>query len=147
MRFRVQHIKNVQGKTDKKKGDLHESSFAFIYFLGTCRNFAKPFCKYFKNGLSKLIAPEPTRSAHSVDITSLSRYSLDTSQVAELPQITRPQQGQSATGPIVAPIPQKMNVVEAIHTAVQRRPEISQSISTLWPILMWQKQPIIRSYR
>ncbi|MGE8524182.1 TolC family protein [Acinetobacter pseudolwoffii] len=84
-----------------------------------------------KNGLSKLIAPEPTRSAHSVDITSLSRYSLDTSQVAELPQITRPQQGQSATGPIVAPIPQKMNVVEAIHTAVQRRPEISQSISTL----------------
>ena len=84
-----------------------------------------------KNGLSKLIAPEPTRSAHSVDITSLSRYSLDTSQVAELPQITQPQQGQSATGPIVAPIPQKMNVVEAIHTAVQRRPEISQSISTL----------------
>lgn len=84
-----------------------------------------------KNGLSKLIAPEPTRSAHSVDITSLSRYSLDTSQVAELPQITRPQQRQSATGPIVAPIPQKMNVVEAIHTAVQRRPEISQSISTL----------------
>ena len=84
-----------------------------------------------KNGLSKLIAPEPTRSAHSVDITSLSRYSLDTSQVAELPQITQPQQGQSATGPIVATIPQKMNVVEAIHTAVQRRPEISQSISTL----------------
>ncbi len=40
-----------------------------------------------KNGLSKLIAPEPTRSAHSVDITSLSRYSLDTSQVAELPRL------------------------------------------------------------
>ncbi|WP_410553153.1 TolC family protein [Acinetobacter pseudolwoffii] len=84
-----------------------------------------------KNGLGQLIAPKPTRSAHTIDITSLGHYSLDTSKVAELPQITRPQQGQSATGSIVAPIPQKMNVVEAIHTAVQRRPEISQSISTL----------------
>src|SRR5690606_38870817 len=85
-----------------------------------------------KNGLGQLIAPKPTRSAHTIDITSLGHYSLDTSKVAELPQITRPQSGQSAlSSTITAGIPQKMNLVEAVHWAVQRRPEITQSISTL----------------
>ncbi|WP_180075106.1 TolC family protein [Acinetobacter sp. YH12254] len=129
MRFRV-HIKNVQGKTDKKRGIFMSLLLPLSISLAHAETSQNHFAN-IKNGLSKLIAPEPTGSAHSVDITSLSRYSLDTSQVAELPQITQPQQGQSATSPIVAPIPQKMNVVEAIHTAVQRRPEISQSISTL----------------
>ena len=85
-----------------------------------------------KNGLGQLIVPKPTRSAHTIDITSLGHYSLDTSKVAELPQITRPQSGQSAlSSTITAGIPQKMNLVEAVHRAVQRRPEITQSISTL----------------
>lgn len=85
-----------------------------------------------KNSLGQLIAPKPTRSAHTIDITSLGHYSLDTSKVAELPQITRPQSGQPAFSPTVtAGIPQKMNLVEAVHRAVQRRPEITQSISTL----------------
>jgi len=61
-----------------------------------------------KNGLGQLIVPKPTRSAHTIDITSLGHYSLDTSKVAELPQITRPQSGQSALSPtITGGIPQK----------------------------------------
>jgi len=85
-----------------------------------------------KNSLGQLIAPKPTRSAHTIDITSLGHYSLDTSKVAELPQITRPQSGQSAlSSTSTAGIPKTMNLVEAVHRAVQRRPEITQSISTL----------------
>lgn len=115
---------------DKKRGIF----IALLLPLSISLVHAETSQNYFanlKNGLGKLIAPEPTRSAQSVDITSLSQYSLDTSQVAELPQITRPQPGQSAASSSVARIPQKMNVVEAIHIAVQRRPEISQSISSL----------------
>ncbi len=51
--------------------------------------------------------------------------------MAELQQITRPQQGQSSIRPINADIPAKMSLIEAVHTAVQRRPEIAQSISSL----------------
>src|SRR5690606_32478476 len=109
-----------RGKTDKKRGILMSLLLPLSISLAHAETSQNHFAN-IKNGLSKLIAPEPTRSAHSVDITSLSHYSLDTSQVAELPQITRPQQGQSATGHKVAPIIPKSIGVEAVHTAVQLR--------------------------
>ncbi len=107
MQFRVQHIKNVQKKIDKKRGVF----ISLLLPLSISLVHAETSQNYFaniKNGLGKLIAPEPTRSAQTVDITSLSHYSLDTSQVAELPLITRPQSGQSTLGANIATgIPQK----------------------------------------
>lgn len=130
MQFRVQHLKNVQGIIDKNKGIwiilLFPLSVPFVH--------AENLQNYFNNiksGLGKLIAPEPTRSAQTIDISSLSQYLLDTSKLAELPQITRPQQAQSSIRPINAGIPAKMSLIEVVHTAVQRRPEIAQSISSL----------------
>ncbi len=130
MQFRVQHLKNVQGIIDKNKGIwvilLLPLSVPFVHAENSQNYFNN-----IKSGLGKLIAPEPTRSAQTIDISSLSQYSLDTSKVAELPQISRPQQAQSSIRPINAGIPAKMSLIEAVHTAVQRRPEIAQSISSL----------------
>ena len=131
MRFRAEHFKKNQGKTDQKRKRL----ILLLLPLSVSLVHAESSPHYFanlKNGLGQLIAPKPTRSAHTIDITSLGHYSLDTSKVAELPQITRPQSGQPAlSSTITAGIPQKMNLMEAVHRAVQRRPEITQSISTL----------------
>lgn len=127
MQFRVQHLKNVQGIIDKNKGIwiilLLPLSVPFVHAENSQNYFNN-----IKSRLGKLIAPEPTRSAQTIDISSL--YSLDTSKVAELPQITRPQQRQSSIRPINADIPAKMSLIEAVHTAVQCRSEIAQSISS-----------------
>src|SRR5690606_31770721 len=131
MRFREEHFKKNQGKTDQKRKRL----ILLLLPLSVSLVHAESSPHYFanlKNGLGQLIAPKPTRSAHTIDITSLDHYSLDTSKVAELPQITRPQSGQPAlSSTSTAGIPKTMNLVEAVHRAVQRRPEITQSISTL----------------
>lgn len=131
MQFRAEHFKKNQGKTNQKRSGL----ILLLLPLSVSLAHAESSPHYFanlKNGLSQLIAPKPTRSAHTIDITSLGHYALDTSKVAELPQITRPQSGQPALSPtITAGIPKTMNLVEAVHRAVQRRPEITQSISTL----------------
>lgn len=84
-----------------------------------------------KNSFGKLIAPEPTSSAYKVEMSSLSQYSMDTSRVAELPQVIRPQSGQGVVNPMAVALPRKMGLIDAVHTAVQRRPEISQSVSQL----------------
>ena len=131
MRFRAEHFKKNQGKTDQKRRGLIFLLLPLSVSLGHAESSPHYFAN-LKNGLGQLIAPKPTRSAHTIDITSLGHYSLDTSKVADLPQITRPQSGQPAlSSTITAGIPQKMNLMEAVHRAVQRRPEITQSISTL----------------
>ena len=113
-----------------KKKEIN-SSFAFICVFGACRKLTPLFCQSQK-WFGSTDCTQTTRSAHTIDITSLGHYALDTSKEAELPQITRSQSGQPTLNPtITAGIPQKMNLVGAVHRAVQRRPEITQSISTL----------------
>ena len=131
MRFRAEHFKQNQGKTDQKRRGL----MLLLLPLSVSLAHAESSPHYFanlKNGLGQLIAPKPTRSAHTIDITSLGHYSLDTSKVTELPQITRPQSGQPAlSSTITAGIPKTMNVVEAVYRAVQHRSEMTPSISKL----------------
>ncbi len=91
---------------------------------------SKSYFQNVKQGLGKFIAPEPTRTGYTVDINQLSKYQLDTSRINELPQVTSPQWGQ--TGAMSnSGIPNPLDLNKAVHTAVQRRPEITQSISTL----------------
>src|SRR5690606_33654295 len=91
---------------------------------------SKSYFQNVKQGLGKFIAPEPTRTGYTVDINQLSKYQLDTSRINELPQVTSPQWGQ--TGVMSnSGIPNPLDLNKAVHTAVQRRPEITQSISTL----------------
>ena len=131
MLFRIQN----RNKNRKKNLGKRKIVIFSLFLLKISLSHAETPQDYFanlKNGLGQLIAPKPTRSAHNIDITSLGHYSLDTSKVAELPQITRPQSEQPAlSSTITAGIPKTMNLVEAVHRAVQRRPEITQSISKL----------------
>ncbi|HCL58560.1 MAG TPA: hypothetical protein DHW80_01925 [Acinetobacter sp.] len=73
MQFRVQHLKNVQGIIDKNKGIwitlLLPLSVPFVHAENSQNYFNN-----IKSGLGKLIAPEPTRSAQTIDISSLSQY-------------------------------------------------------------------------
>ncbi len=124
MRFRAEHFKKNQGKTDQKRRGLILLLLPLFVSLAHAESSSHYFTN-LKNGLGQLIVPKPTRSAHTIDITSLGHYSLDTSKEAELPQITRSQSGQPTLNPtITAGIPQKMNLVGAVHRAVQRCPEI-----------------------
>jgi len=84
MRFRAEHFKKNQGKTDQKRKRLILLLLPLSVSLAHAENSPHYFSN-LKNGLGQLIAPKPTRSAHSIDITSLGHYSLDTSKVAELP--------------------------------------------------------------
>lgn len=89
-----------------KKKEIN-SSFAFICVFGACRKLTPLFCQSQK-WFGSTDCTQTTRSAHTIDITSLGHYALDTSKEAELPQITRPQSGQSALSPtITGGIPQK----------------------------------------
>ena len=89
---------------------------------------SKSYFQSVKDGIGKLVAPEPTRSGYKIDITELSNYKLDTSRVRELPSVSLTSvASQSNSAHSVA----KLDVNQAVHIAVQRRPEITQSISTL----------------
>jgi adhesin transport system outer membrane protein len=92
----------------------------------------KGYFQGFKQGVSKLFSPEPVKSSHTVDLRDLSNYQLNTSRVQELPQVGGFQNGTRSQNNIPAMgIPRRINLKEAVLTAVQRRPEISQSISSL----------------
>jgi adhesin transport system outer membrane protein len=92
----------------------------------------KGYFQGFKQGVSKLFSPEPVKSSHTVALRDLSNYQLDTSRVQELPQVGGFQNGTRSQNNIPAMgIPRRIDLKDAVLTAVQRRPEISQSISSL----------------
>ena len=87
-----------------------------------------------KKNMTRLLAPEPT-SVHVIDMVKLSGTQIDVSQVQELPVVGRPSVRQSNTNQSfsnLGSVPlegQALDFMQAIYSAVQRRPEISQSIS------------------
>jgi outer membrane protein, adhesin transport system len=93
----------------------------------------------FKKGISQVFAPTPT-SINTIDLSVLSDVQVDTSRVQELPTVGVPLPNQSANSTsnaslvnstVVAPSRTEIGFTEAIHQAVQRRPEITQSLSQL----------------
>lgn len=88
-----------------------------------------------KKGVSRLLAPEPT-AVQVIDLSELSGIQLDTSRVEELPVVGRPSSMQmnqpSSSFSTLGSVPlegRPIDFINAIHMAVQRRPEISQSIA------------------
>ncbi len=83
----------------------------------------------FKDGIEQLFSQKPKRSADKIDITELSKFPLDTSKVREYPMIGANSGSVNVMAQSVAPA--NISFLSAIQTAVQRRPEISQSISNV----------------
>jgi len=119
---------NLQGKKRVLIALLLPLQMSQVYAADT----EKGYFQGFKQGVSKLFSPEPVKSSHTVDLRDLSNYQLNTSRVQELPQVGGFQNGTRSQNNIPAMgIPRRINLKEAVLTAVQRRPEISQSISSL----------------
>jgi len=126
-------------KINKLRGNLQGKKRVFIALLLPLQmsqvyaaDTEKGYFQGFKQGVSKLFSPEPVKSSHTVDLRDLSNYQLDTSRVQELPQVGGFQNGTRSQNNIPAMgIPRRIDLKDAVLTAVQRRPEISQSISSL----------------
>jgi len=119
---------NLQGKKRVLIALLLPLQMSQVYAADT----EKGYFQGFKQGVSKLFSPEPVKSSHTVDLRDLSNYQLDTSRVQELPQVGGFQNGTRSQNNIPAMgIPRRIDLKDAVLTAVQRRPEISQSISSL----------------
>ncbi|OTG82696.1 RND transporter [Acinetobacter sp. ANC 5054] len=80
--------------------------------------------------LDKIFLPnKPKPSAEKIDITSLSKFNLDTSRVQEMPAVSY---GQTQTGRYNPnAVAKNISFIDAIHIALQRRPEITQSIASV----------------
>lgn len=91
----------------------------------------KSYFQNVKDNLGKFIAPESTSVGYTFDLAHLSNYKLDTSKVNELPQVTAPQLGGNRQAVDNTNLPSGLSLTQAVQTAVQRRPEITQSISTV----------------
>lgn len=90
----------------------------------------------FKQGMSKVFAPTPT-AINTIDLRSLSDFPIDTSKVQELPVVGRPLDSSNRPASLLqnprgnSAQNQQPDFIGAIHQAVQRRPEITQSLSQL----------------
>ncbi len=87
-----------------------------------------------KNKINQLLETKPEQDAHKVSLSTLSGFTLDNSQVQELPRITfAPSQGTAQNIEYLPATTRKVNVdfTEAIQQALQRRPEITQSIANI----------------
>nr|WP_257226738.1 MULTISPECIES: TolC family protein [unclassified Acinetobacter] len=80
--------------------------------------------------LDKIFLPnKPKPSAEKINITELSKYNLDTSRVQEMPAVAYGRTQQGSYNPNT--VAKSLSFIDAIHIAVQRRPEITQSIATV----------------
>lgn len=93
---------------------------------------SKEFMQSVKSGISQIFVPKPDENYNKADIHTLSNFQLDTSKVQELPVI----QGSGRTlafsknKPMYQPVSQ-LSFNETILRALQRSPDVSQSVSVL----------------
>ena len=93
---------------------------------------SKEFMQSVKSGISQIFVPKPDENYNKADIHTLSNFQLDTSKVQELPVI----QGSDRTlafsknQPTYQPVSQ-LSFNETILRALQRSPDVSQSVSVL----------------
>jgi len=131
MRLQAMKSSKIRGNFQGKKGVFIALLLPLQISLAYAADSEKNYFAGFKQGVSKLLGPAPERSAQTVNLNELSNFQLDTSRIQELPSISR-YSGPAGSTPLTgAPVSRRMNLKEAVLTAVQRRPEISQSISSL----------------
>ena len=81
----------------------------------------------FKDKAAFFLGPQTDESFNKANLAKLSDFTPDLGRVAELPRVTA-SSGQVATAPALIP---SMSFKDAIMRAVQRHPDISQSIAEL----------------
>jgi adhesin transport system outer membrane protein len=93
---------------------------------------SKEFMQSVKFGISQILVPKPDENYNKADIQNLSNFQLDTSKVQELPVIQRSDQTDtfSKNQPLCQPVSQ-LGFNETILRALQRSPDVSQSVSVL----------------
>lgn len=93
---------------------------------------SKEFLPMMKSGISQIFSPKSEEDYYKVDLNALSNFQLDTSKIQELPTIQDFDRTQTSirNQQMYPPIAQS-GFNETILQALQRNPEISQSISTL----------------
>ena len=93
---------------------------------------SKEFMQSVKSGISQIFVPKPDENYNKADIQNLSNFQLDTSKVQELPVIQRSDQTHnfSKNQPVYQPVSQ-LGFNETILRALQRSPDVSQSVSVL----------------
>lgn len=107
----------------------------YLLLLGTLycpvsyANNSATYLSNMKNGVSNLFSPQSSNDFNQLEINTLSNFQLDTSKVQELPPIT--QYPHSFSVPSVASPVQPFSFNEAILSAVQRSPDISQNVALL----------------
>lgn len=85
-----------------------------------------------RNGISQLFVPKPANDSNRVSLQKLSNFQLDTSSVQEtLPTVGIPKSGRNRLTELSGIGGYEVGLVEAIQQALQRRPEITQSIASI----------------
>lgn len=85
-----------------------------------------------RNGISQLFVPKLANDSNRVSLQKLSNFQLDMSSVQEtLPMVDIPKSGRNRLTELSGIGGYEVGLVEAIQQALQRRPEISQSIASI----------------
>ena len=84
-----------------------------------------------KSGIGQLFTPKPAEDVNKASIRSFSHFQLDTSQVQELPQVTLAIGANAVRQKPFSGYVTSLNFNEAVLAALQRRPEITQSIAAV----------------
>lgn len=90
------------------------------------------FIQSVKSGISQIFVPKPDENYNKADIHTLSNFQLDTSKVQEFPVIQGSDRALalSRNQPMYQPVSQ-LSFNETILRALQRSPDVSQSVSVL----------------
>ncbi|WP_436916103.1 TolC family outer membrane protein [Acinetobacter gandensis] len=93
---------------------------------------SKDFMQSVKSGISQIFVPKPDENYNKANIHTLSNFQLDTSKVQELPVIQGSDRALalSRNQPMYQPVSQ-LSFNETILRALQRSPDVSQSVSVL----------------
>lgn len=122
--------KHVERNTIKRFRVLHLSMLCVsLCTINAHAEQSKVNFQSVKNNVQNLFTPKSSEDYRKVQLTELSKFEYDPSQVQNLPVISSASQGTGATNYTVAS--KKMSLYEAVQIAVSRHPDISQSISAL----------------
>ncbi len=94
----------------------------------TILNAATPGESYhtLKTNLVQLFSPQQNESYRQVNIAELSNFQLDRSAIQELPVV-----GSASPASVSTQVSTELSLIEAVRLAVQRNPQITQSISSV----------------
>ncbi|OUY08052.1 TolC family protein [Acinetobacter populi] len=122
---------SFKGSTDKNQKKFFCLSFSVcisILYLPT--TYANESTLTYKEKVARLLAPPSDDRYKTVQLQQLSDFEFDQSKVQELPVVGATSQPSDYSDSTVA-LPGKISLVDAIKIAIQRSPDIGQTIASL----------------